>query len=157
MIIYYYLMIWSQQGASTDFWWSVHLQLTSSGFIEFIEALALDGWLAMTCVWSLSVEIQSFIALRLQLGFSESIRVLVKWLTKCDWMADSQLRQTHLWFRIASLGIRISHWFKLLLDIGIVTIHCLLNIQRGNQFRFWLTPFHELFVGYSLMRLMISS
>ena len=120
-------------------------------------ALALDGWLAMTCVWSPSVEIQSLIALQLQLGFGESIRVLVKWLTECDWMDDSQLSQTHSWFWIAPLGIWISHWFKLFLNIGIVTIHCLLNIQRGNQLRFWLTPFHELFVDYSLMRLMLYS
>ena len=35
---------------------------------------------------------------------------------------------------MASLDIRIPHWFKLLLDIVIVTIHCL-------QFRFWITPF----------------
>ena len=44
--------------------------------------LALDDCIAMKCVLSPSVEIQSFIALRLQLGFGESIRVLVKWLTK---------------------------------------------------------------------------
>ena len=110
-------------------------------------ALELNGWIAMTCVWSPSVEIQSFIALRLQLGFGESIRVLFKWLTECDWMANSQLSQTHSWFRITSLGIRISHGFKLLLDIGIVTIHCLLNIQRGNQLWFQLTPF----LSYLLM------
>ena len=46
--------------------------------------LALDGWIAMTCVSSPLVEIQSFIALQLQLGFGESIRVLVKWLTMCE-------------------------------------------------------------------------
>ena len=30
-----------------------------------------------------------------------------------------------------------------MLDIGIVTIHCLLNIQRGNHFWIWVTPFYE--------------
>ena len=97
MIIYYYLMIWSQEGCLHQ------LLMISSASVNLIEvhwshgALALDCWIAMTCVWSPSVEIQSFIALRIQLGFGESIRVLVKCLTQCELMAYSQLSHTH-WF-----------------------------------------------------------
>jgi len=88
-------MIWSQEGCLHQ------LLMISSASVNLIEvhwshgALALDCWIAMTCVWSPSVEIQSFIALRIQLGFGESIRVLVKCLTECELMAYSQLSHTH--------------------------------------------------------------
>ena len=139
------------------------LLMFSSTSVNLIEvhwshgALALDGWLAMTCVWSPSIAIQSFIALWLQLGFGESIRVLVKWLTQCDWIADSQLIQTHSWFRIASLGIRISHWFKLLLNIGIVTIHCCIKYTERKPIPVPINTIYELFVDYFLMKLIICS
>ena len=95
MIIYYYLMIWSQEGCLHQ------LLMISLASVNLIEvhwshgALALDCWIAMTCVWSPSVEIQSFIALQIQLGFGESIRVLVNCLTECELMAYSQLSHNH--------------------------------------------------------------
>ena len=64
------------------------LLMVSSASVNLIRVywshavLALDGWFAMTCVLSPSVEIKSFIALQLQLGIGESIRVFVKWLTE---------------------------------------------------------------------------
>ena len=73
----------------------------------------------------------------------ESIRVLVKWLTEWDCMAKSHLSQTHSLNSNCPLGIWILHGVKPLLCMGIVTLYCLLNIQRGNQFWFQLLLIHE--------------
>ena len=120
-------------------------------------ALALDGWLAMTCVWSLSIEIQSFIALQHQLGFGESIKVLVKWLTKCEPMAYSQLSQTH---SLNSNGLLRYSNFSL---IQAIAWHCNCNysfvywIYREETILILINTISELFVDYLLMRLILCS
>ena len=139
-------MNWSQQGHLHQ------LLMCSSTSVNLIGvhwchgALALDGWLAMTCVWSPSAEIQSFIALQLQLGFCESIRVLVKWLTECKPMAYSQLSYTH------SLNSNDLLRYSNSSLIQAIAWHCNCNhsffmwIQSGYYFSRQITPFHELLV-----------
>ena len=151
-------MIWSQQGRLHQ------LLMISSASVNLIGvhwshgALALDGWLAMTCVWSPSVEIQSFIALRLQLGFGESIRVLVKWLTECDWMAKSQLSQTHslisnclLRYSNSSLIQAIAwHWYYNHFSLFI-------KYREMKPIPVLINTNSWVFVDYSFMRLILCS
>ena len=134
-------MIWSQQGHLHQ------LLMISLASVNLIGAhwshgaLALDGWLAMTCVWSPLIDFQSFITLWLQLGFGESIRVLVKWLITCEPMADSQLSQTHS--LISNDLLRYSNSSL----IQAIAWHCYCNYSlfieytERKPFWFWLTPF----------------
>ena len=72
-------------------------------------------------------------------------------------MAKSQLSQTHSWFQIASLGIQISHGFKLLLDIVIVTIHLFIEYTERKPIPITINTISWVFVDYFLMRLIICS
>ena len=150
-------MIWSQQG------WLHQLLMINSASVNLIGvhqshgALALDGCLAMTCVWSPSIEIQSFIALWLQLGFGDSIRVLIKWLTKCDWMAKSQLSQTHS--LILNCLLRYSN-FSLIQSIAwhwYCNHSFFIEYTERKPFLVLINTISWVFVDYSLMRLILCS
>ena len=101
-------------------------------------------WLACYDMCLISFSWDSVIYCTLtSLGFGESIRVLVKWLTECDWMAKSQLSQTNS--LISNCLLRYSNFSF----IKAIDWHCYCNhsliIKYTERKPFWfgLAPFHE--------------
>ena len=157
MIIYYYLMIWSQEGCLHTILMISLASVNLIGVHWSHGALPLDGWIAMTCVWPPLVEIKSLIALRLQLGFGESIRVLVKWLTECELMAYRQLSHTHSFNSNCLLRYSNSSL------IEAIAWHCYSNhslfikYTERKPIPVPINTIFELFVDYILIRLIICS